>query len=61
MARYKAYLYAQMKMVAVSYEHQILPGWAFPVLPDTFDRWENDIGGVKWNEGDSRRSSSGRR
>src|SRR5450759_581124 len=26
MARYKAYNYAQMKMVAVSYEHQILPG-----------------------------------
>jgi len=26
MARYKAYNYAQMKMVAVSYERQILPG-----------------------------------
>ena len=26
MARYKAYNYSQMKMVAVSYEHQILPG-----------------------------------
>jgi hypothetical protein len=26
MARYKSYNYAQMKLVAVSYERQILPG-----------------------------------
>jgi putative transposase len=35
--------------------------WASPAIPDTFDRCEDDIGGVGWNGGDSRRSLSGRR
>jgi hypothetical protein len=35
--------------------------WASPDIPDTFDSVEDDIGGIKWNAGDLRRSSSVRR
>ena len=26
-----------------------LAKWASPDIPDTFDRWDDDIGGVQWN------------
>jgi hypothetical protein len=32
--------------------------WASPGIPDTFDRWDDDIGGVRWREDGSTRSSS---
>jgi galactonate dehydratase len=32
--------------------------WASPDIPGTFDRWDDDIGGVQWNAGDLQRSSS---
>jgi hypothetical protein len=35
--------------------------WASPGIPDTFDRCEDDIGGVRWREDGSMRSSSVRR
>jgi hypothetical protein len=35
--------------------------WASPDIPDTFDSVAEDIGGVQWNAGDTRRSSSVRR
>jgi len=37
MARYKTYNYAQMKMVAVSYERQIMPG-TFEAHAESADR-----------------------
>jgi len=35
--------------------------WVSPGIPDTFDRCEDDIGGVRWREDGSLRSSSVRR
>ena len=35
--------------------------WHRPGIPDTFDRWEDDIGGVRREEEHLRRSSSVRR
>ena len=56
MARYKAYNYAQMRMVAVSYEDQILPGTFEHTLTELIDhgvnlapfaeRYRNDAAGA---------------
>ena len=35
--------------------------WVCPGFPDTEIRWEDDLGGVRWADGDSRQSSSSRR
>ena len=35
--------------------------WASPDIPDTFDRFEDAIGGVRWNARNMQRSSSERR
>ncbi|MBM4220227.1 MAG: hypothetical protein FJ171_11530 [Gammaproteobacteria bacterium] len=35
--------------------------WVCPGFPDTEIRWEDDLGGVRWADGDSRPSSSSRR
>lgn len=36
-------------------------GWHHPGFPDTFDRWDDDIGGVQWKGSDTALSSSVRR
>ena len=36
-------------------------GWVSPGIPNTFDRREDDIGGGRWREDGSMRSSSVRR
>lgn len=36
-------------------------GWASPEFPDTFDRYDDDIGGVRWRGGYTVRSLSVRR
>jgi len=43
------------------YSYDAVGNWHRPGIPDTFDRWEHDIGGVRWEEGHLRRSSSVRR
>jgi hypothetical protein len=35
--------------------------WASPEISDTFDRCDDDIGGVRWREERMQLSSSGRR
>lgn len=35
--------------------------WHRPGIPDTFDRWDDDIGGVEWKGSDTALSSSAKR
>jgi transposase len=40
---------------------KVLVHWVCPGFPDTEIRWEDDLGGVRWADEGSRRSSSSRR
>jgi len=48
-------------LMSVVIERGAEEGWASPGIPDTFDRCEDEIGGVRWSDAGLRRSSSERR